>query len=225
MSRYAALTAKLLSTNEPRVVLTFDELDAIVGGMPDSAKKWHAWWANKVSSQPHAKSWLDAGRHASPDFKQRLAVFTASSAVEPEEMAAAMVGEASPSVLTEYVESSLSLERDLEDHIIGHLDALEAELELVSRQETIEVGRLDLLAKDRNGETVIIELKAGEAKDAAIGQIARYMGWFSRKNGRTPRAILVAGSFSESVRYAAMAIPGLKLVTYRVSFNFEEAVI
>lgn len=83
MSRYDALTAKLRSFAEPQVVLTFDELDHIVGGLPISAKKYAAWWANKSSSQAHARAWLDAGRHARPDFHARLAVFTtASAAVE-----------------------------------------------------------------------------------------------------------------------------------------------
>ncbi|SFI02997.1 Protein of unknown function DUF91 [Collimonas sp. OK307] len=225
MSRYAALTGKLLESGEQRIVLTFDELDAIVGGLPDSAKKYGAWWANKASSQPHSKFWLDAGRRASPDFRMKLAVFTQDDSIETGELAAAVVGESTSEVLTEYVESSLSLERDLEDHIVSHLETLEPGLKLVSRQETIEVGRLDLLAMDCEGRTVIIELKAGEAKDAAIGQIARYIGWFARRDKKPPRAILVAGAFSDPVRYSAMAIPGLKLVTYRVSFNFDEATI
>jgi hypothetical protein len=225
MSRYAALTAKLDESDEPTIVLTFDELDAIVGGLPDSAKRYGAWWANKASSQPHSKFWLNAGRRASPDFKKKLAIFTLSGSVETGELAAAVVDEASSETLTEYVESSISLERDLEDHIISHLEGLEPGLELISRQQAIEVGRLDLLAKDRDGRMVIIELKAGEAKDASIGQIARYMGWFARQDGVAPRAILVASAFSTPVLYAAMAVPGLKLVTYQVSFNFDEAAI
>jgi RecB family endonuclease NucS len=96
---------------------------------------------------------------------------------------------------------------------------------LISRQESCDVGRLDLLARDSDGRTVITELKAGEAKDSSIGQIARYMGWYARQDGKSPRAILVASGFSEPVRYAAMAIPGLKLVTYRVQFAFDEATI
>ena len=38
MSRYAALTAVLLARKEAKVILTFDELDAIVGILPNSAK-------------------------------------------------------------------------------------------------------------------------------------------------------------------------------------------
>ena len=226
MSRYAQLTPFLLSKPEAQISLSFDELDKIVpGGLPASAKQYPAWWANNAASQPHAKVWLDAGRRATPDFKSKQAVFTLDASVETSELAASLIDESTPQDLTEYVESSLSLERDLEDQIVGQLDTLEPGLTLISRQEPSEVGRLDLLARDREGQTVIIELKAGEAKDSSIGQIARYIGWYGKKEGKTPRAILVASGFSEPVRWAAKAIPGLQLLTYRVQFTFEEATV
>ena len=75
MSRYDALTGELAQREEPEVVLTFDELDSIVGGLPNSARTYHAWWANKRTSQPHARAWLDAGRVASVDFTRERAVF------------------------------------------------------------------------------------------------------------------------------------------------------
>lgn len=40
MSRYAALTAELRKHDESVVTLTFDQIDTIVGGLPQSA---HAW--------------------------------------------------------------------------------------------------------------------------------------------------------------------------------------
>ncbi|WP_054076029.1 endonuclease NucS domain-containing protein [Comamonas testosteroni] len=224
MSRYAQLTSVLLSNPAAQVILTFDELDKIVpGGLPASAKQYPAWWANNASSQPHAKYWLDAGRRATPNFKANRAVFTLDASIETGELAAAVVDESTLQDLTEYVKSSLSLERDLEDQIVSHLDVLEPGLTLVSRQEISDVGRLDLLARDAEGRTVIIELKAGEAKDSSIGQIARYIGWYAQKEGKPPRAILVASGFAEPLRWAAKAIPGLKLVTYQVQFVFEEA--
>jgi|GEM_PF-1184753 len=226
MSRYAPLTTRLLSNQVSQITLTFDELDQIiVGGLPNSGKQYPAWWTNNAASQPHAKFWLDAGRRATPDFKGKKVTFTLDSSVDTGELAAAVVDESTPQDLTEYVESSLSLERDLEDQIVSHLDMLEPGLTLVSRQESSDVGRLDLLARDREGGTVIIELKAGEAKDSSIGQIARYMGWYAAKEGKPPRAILVGSGFADPVRWAARAIPGLKLVTYRVQFTFEEATI
>ena len=38
MGKYDALTAKLLAHEEPEVILTFDELDEIVGDLPHSAQ-------------------------------------------------------------------------------------------------------------------------------------------------------------------------------------------
>lgn len=226
MSRYAPLTAVLLSNPEAQVALSFDELDRIIpGGLPDSAKKYATMWTNKEESRAQAKSWLDAGRRASLDVKGKRVVFSLDSSLGTSELAADVVDESTPQELTEYVESSLSLERDLEDQIVSHLDALEPGLTLISRQESSDVGRLDLLARDSEGRTVIIELKAGEARDSSIGQIARYIGWYADKEGKPPRAMLVASGFAAPVRWAAKAIPGLKLVTYRVQFAFEEATV
>lgn len=226
MSRYSPLTPHLLANPNAQFFMSFDEIDQIVlGGLPNSAKTYPAWWTNNAASQPHAKYWLDAGRRATPNFEDKYVIFTNDAALETSELAAAVVEDSTRQDLTEYVESSLSLERDLEDQIVSHLGVLEPGLTFVSRQESSDVGRLDLLARDAEGRTVIIELKAGEAKDSSIGQIARYMGWYANKEGKPPRAMLVASGFAEPVRWAAKAIPGLKLVTYRVQFAFEEATV
>lgn len=51
---------------------------------------------------------------------------------------------------------------------------------------TIDVGRVDILARSAAGEKVVIELKVGQAKEAAVAQIARYMGWYARADGDRP---------------------------------------
>ena len=221
MSRYDALTTALAARDEPEVVLSFDELDSIVGGLPKSARKYHAWWANKVSSQPHSRAWLATGRLASPDFGQERAVFTLVSE-EAEQLIEPQDGGGPGDLVADYVESTISLERDLESHLIANLGTLEPGLTMLGRQVTVDVGRVDILAQSADGEKVVIEVKVGEAKEAAVGQIAKYIGWFSRADGRAPRAILVAASFPESVQYAAAAVPGLRLTVYRVLFSFEQ---
>jgi len=221
MPDYEALTRYLSQREEPDVSLTFDELDSIVGGLPNSARQWRAWWANKESTQPHARAWLNAQRSAKPDFRNKIAQFTRLSA----DAEAALVEPAGDNAgeLSSYMESTLSLERDLEDHLIANLNSLEPNLTFVGRQVTIEVGRVDILARDSSGNTVIIELKVGEARDAAVAQVAKYIGWYARSEGKTPRAILVAADFPETVKYAAAAIPGLRLAAYHVQFSFENA--
>jgi len=123
--------------------------------------------------------------------------------------------------LEEMIETSISLERDIEDHLVHHLDAIEKGLTLVGRQVIIDVGRIDILAQDAKGQRVVIEVKVGEAKDSAVGQIARYLGWYTRADGQPARGILIAAEFPEGVRYAATAIPNLQLIAYRVQFAFE----
>jgi hypothetical protein len=119
------------------------------------------------------------------------------------------------------VESSITLERDLEDHLVSHLGQIEKGLQLVERQHSTDVGRIDILAIDKQGRHVPIEIKVGKATDAAIGQIARYIGWFHKTDGEPSRGILIAGEFPEDVRHSLAAIPGLMLLTYRVHFSFE----
>lgn len=123
-------------------------------------------------------------------------------------------------VIEQLIETSISLERDVEEHLIKNLDSVERGLCFVERQVVIDVGRVDILAKDASGRRVIIELKVGEAKDAAVGQIARYLGWYARHDGKAPRGMLIASDFPEPVRYAAEAVRDLVLVRYRVQFAF-----
>ncbi len=221
MSRYDALTQYLSDRGEPEVILTFEELDEILGGLPNSARQYSAWWANKISSQPHARGWLNAGRLASPDFVGGRATFSLVSE-DSESLIEDADRENRTDLATSYIESTISLERDLEAHLAENLDSLEPGLDLIGRQVTIDVGRVDLLARTAEGQKVVIEVKVGEAKDAAIGQISRYIGWYRRADGATPRAILIAAAFPDPVRYAAEAVDGLTLVSYRVAFEFED---
>lgn len=125
--------------------------------------------------------------------------------------------------IEDLIETSLSFERDVEEHLIRNLGVLEQGLRFVSRQAIIDVGRVDILAEDAQGRRVVIELKVGEARDAAVGQIARYLGWYARADGKRPRGMLIASEFPEPVRYAAEAVQGLELVTYKVQFAFARA--
>ena len=132
------------------------------------------------------------------------------------------VGDDEVTDLGELAETSISLERDIEDHLVHHLDALEKGLRLVGRQLSIDVGRIDILAEDSKGVRVVIEVKVGDAKDSAVGQIASYLGWYAKTERSPPRGILIAGNFPEGVQYAAAAIPNLTLIAYGVHFSFEE---
>jgi hypothetical protein len=79
MPKYGALTAYLQYRAEPVIVVSFGELDRLIDGLPPSARRHAAWWANSTASQNHARSWLDAGRRAQPDFNSGRVRFTLGS--------------------------------------------------------------------------------------------------------------------------------------------------
>jgi endonuclease len=127
--------------------------------------------------------------------------------------------------IEESIEASVSLERDLHNWLTTRLSEIELGLTLVDGgvEYQTEAGRIDILAKDQTGELVAIEVKAGTAKDGAIGQLLGYMGCLSSsKEQPKVRGILVASSFDTRAIYAAKGLPKVKLIKYQLSFNLEE---
>ena len=85
-SKYAPLTEYLRGRAEPVVELNFAELDALVGGMPASARRHPAWWAISRTAHDHARAWLDAERRASPRFNEGCVRFTSASDSRTEDL-------------------------------------------------------------------------------------------------------------------------------------------
>ena len=88
------------------------------------------------------------------------------------------------------------------------------------KERKVPAGFIDITARDRDGTTVAIELKAGTADRDAIGQLLSYMGDLMENTGSL-RGILVAGDFSPRAIAAARAAPNVRLVRYGVRFSFE----
>jgi endonuclease len=130
------------------------------------------------------------------------------------------------SEVQETIDASLSLEKDLHSYFALRVDEIETGLTLMEDgvERQTDAGRIDLLAKDEAGHMVVIELKAGKAKDNALGQLLGYMGCIGALAGKSQsvRGILVASNFEPRVVYAARGLPNVKLVKYRVSFELEE---
>lgn len=133
--------------------------------------------------------------------------------------------EDSESDVIDTIEASLSLEKDLHQYLAQRVSDIEPDLKLVEDgiEFKIDAGRIDLLAKDKSGNFVVIELKAGKAKDAAVGQLLGYIGCINlEKNIQGTRGILVASDFDQRVIFAAKGLSHLKLVKYQVAFELHE---
>jgi DNA-binding transcriptional regulator YiaG len=123
-------------------------------------------------------------------------------------------------------ETSLQLENDLESFLCDDLAQVEHGLRLCEngRQFVTAVGRVDVLATDRNGALLVIELKAGKATDGALGQLLGYMACVSDDvaKGKSVRGCIIASEFDDRLKRAVRHLPLVTLKAYRVNFSFED---
>jgi len=123
----------------------------------------------------------------------------------------------------EELDTTFTFEKDLQEFISRNLNSLEDGLTLLQKEYPTDVGRLDILAKDKDGILVVIELKVGIAKKEVLGQILSYMASIKQKKSvEKVRGIIVANDFDYALKLASSQIPDLKLVRYVVKFEFEE---
>jgi hypothetical protein len=125
----------------------------------------------------------------------------------------------------EAAENTFKLEQDLHAAIRKNISQLENGLvvEDGGKEFQVESGFIDILARDKSGRWVVIELKAGTAKPESIAQILGYMACLSDvKNKAETRGILIAADFVPRVRHAARAVSSLELQKYRYNFSFEK---
>ncbi len=122
----------------------------------------------------------------------------------------------------ETIDASISLEKDLHSYLATRVGEIETNLVLADDgvEYQTDAGRIDILANDSHGNPVVIELKAGKAKDNALGQLLGYMGCIA--TNENIRGILVASDFDKKVIYASKCLKNIKLLKYKVSFELQE---
>jgi RecB family endonuclease NucS len=120
------------------------------------------------------------------------------------------------------IAGKFGLESDLQEALRANIGQLEAEMKVIDggKEKTVASGRIDITAEDKQGRTVVIELKAGTADHKAIGQLLSYMGDLMA-DGKQVRGILIAGEFSPRAIAAARAVPGIALRQYAFQFSFQ----
>lgn len=122
------------------------------------------------------------------------------------------------------------LEEQLEDFLIHNWERTElgkqfelivVEGELLSRQYRTDIGKIDILAKDKKtGSHVVIELKKKQTSDDTVGQVTRYMGWIKKnKKDNNVKGIIIAAEPDKRLECALSVVPNVELFLYQVDFN------
>lgn len=84
--------------------------------------------------------------------------------------------------------------------------------------------RIDILAQDKNGSLVIIELKVARSYDRVVGQILNYVSWV-KENLADPaqrvRGIIIGRKITEDLQLACLFISDLTLMEYELSVTLK----
>lgn len=155
---------------------------------------WFAYYGNP-DEQPSWFTYIKQAVESAPNIKAARAVAKANRRQLSESQ-------------IEEVER-LEIEKGIEDFYASRVSMLEPGLRLVpnGRQYSTPIGQIDLLCQASNGDYVVVEIRAAEAKDAVFGQILRYIGWVHRDRGQAPvRGIILASGFPEAARYSRIGL-------------------
>ncbi len=115
--------------------------------------------------------------------------------------------------------SSIQFGEDLEFYIDP--DGVEG------RQYVTDVGIIDVLARDKEGNMVVIELKRGKGHFAVIGQILAYMNWVEKnlvENGQKVRGIVIVADAHPALLAAQqMVADRVQIKYYNVSLTLRDS--
>jgi RecB family endonuclease NucS len=136
-------------------------------------------------------------------------------------------GEEEDTIEENLEEVQISLEGDLESFIVKDLTSVEDGLSQYQgdrgEQFSVESGRIDVLAVDKEGSFVVIELKAGTATDSVLAQVLAYMADVKKTlaDQKRVRGIIIAYDFSNRLTSAVSLLEDVTIMKYKVRFDFE----
>jgi len=128
-------------------------------------------------------------------------------------------------------ETSFALEQHLRDYLVNNLSFIEPGL-IVYKDKNDREGieypidengrRVDILAIDKNGVPVILELKVSRGHERAIGQALYYRNRVKHLFGtQKARIVIVAREITPELKMATADLDGVELFQYKLSFKLE----
>ena len=118
----------------------------------------------------------------------------------------------------------------MQEYFEAHPDEIEKGIRLITNYDEVlpdGTGIPDLIGVDKDGNYVVVELKAGEAGYDALGQVVSYKSAVKKKTGQKVRAILIAHDFDPKITfvpevYDSDNIRLVELKKYRLKFEVED---
>ncbi|MDI4635842.1 DUF91 domain-containing protein [Pelomonas sp. V22] len=127
--------------------------------------------------------------------------------------------------------TQFALEQDLQRYLADNLHIIEPGLTLFEDEDLRGLEypagggrRIDILATDKDGGFVVLELKVEKGYDRVVGQLLRYMNWVRKEladPGQRVRGIIVCRTMSEDLRLACASIADVELLEYKLSVTVE----
>lgn len=105
-------------------------------------------------------------------------------------------------------------EHDLEDFLIKNLDKIEEGLKFLKKQVSIQDGRIDILARDRSGNFVILELKVQEDKELIWQSVYYPMQFKKEYRVKDVRMLTVCPSYPPHILHTLKQIDGVEMVLF-----------
>jgi len=132
-------------------------------------------------------------------------------------------------IIEEYNSFLFPIEANLRDFLIKNLKTVKKhnlklfvdENNREGKEYPTDVGFIDILAIDENGDFFVFELKLSRGADRAVGQLLRYMGWIKQNlaKEKNVKGIIVANKMDEKIKYAVSIIQDITLYEYEMKFE------
>lgn len=128
-------------------------------------------------------------------------------------------------------ENEFAYERDLQHFLAKNLTLIEPGLTLYTEEGIagleFPVGSrfIDILAKDKGNNYVIIELKVSRGYDRVVGQVLRYMAWIRRNHAeqnQKVRGVIIAREITEDLLLACSETQNVDLFEYNLSVTLKK---
>ena len=126
-------------------------------------------------------------------------------------------------------ENEFAYENDLRNYLVRNLSVIEKGLKIYEAQDKTTgeeffvpgtSRRIDILAKDKESNLVVIELKVSRGYEKVVGQTLYYQSMIKTHfNQQKVRAIIIAREITPELKAATQFLPDFELFEYQLSLT------